>query len=792
MDLQQTFESVQSGPDGLAEGEARERLARHGANEIGQKKKNPLLAFLRRYWGPMPWLLELAMALSLVLGHDVEGGMIFVLLTINAVIGQIHSRNSQRAVELLKNRLAVRAKLLRDGTWKVHEAREIVPGDVMAVRIGDVVPADARILDGELSVDQSALTGESLPVDRAAGGILYSGSSVKRGEARCMVVNTGAETFFGRTAELVKVARPRSHQEKVMMDAVRTMMYLGIAATAVVAAYAAALHVGVLVIMTFAVIFLMGAVPVALPVILTIVQAVGALELSRKGALVTRLDSIEDAASIDSLCLDKTGTITANRLQVTGVVPLGSHSPDEVLRLAGLASREDTMDVIDLAVLERTRSLAWGVNGSRVLSFTPFDPSTKRTEAVVENEDGRFRIVKGAPQIVMGLCADGSPGLAAAAKQAVEELSGKGYRAIAVARSGADLSTLRLAGLVSLSDPPRPDSAGMIQQVKALGIKPYMLTGDNESIAKEVAKEVGIGPRIRRMKELEGMEEKDRLHALRESDGLAEIYPEDKYRIVRLLQAGGHMVGMTGDGVNDAPALKQAEMGIAVSNATDVAKASAGIVLTEPGVMVILDAITISRRTYQRMLTWVINKITKVMGFVGLLTAGFLWLHAIPISLLGMALLVFANDFATMALSADNVTGTTNPNAWKVRTIVLACLGPSILFVAQGIGAIFIARNLFHAGWDTLQTTVLLNLIFASQFRVLSVRDRRHFWSSMPGRGLMLSAAATVLVFGLLAVFGILVAPLGVTRVAIVLGYSAVTTLAIDFPKYWSFRRFAL
>ncbi|HTP59957.1 MAG TPA: HAD-IC family P-type ATPase, partial [Spirochaetia bacterium] len=401
MTVAAAFEAVTSGPEGLSEREAKERLSRYGHNEIEEKRKRPVLDFLKRFWGPMPWLLELAMVLAIILGHDVEGGMILVLLTVNAIIGHVHSRNSQRAVEMLKSRLAVRAKLLRDGAWSLHQAREIVPGDIVAVRIGDVVPADAKILEGEVSVDQSALTGESLPVDRGLAGILYSGSSIKRGQARCVVMSTGAGTYFGKTAELVRIAKPKSHQEEVMLQVVRSMMYLGIAATIVVAAYAAALHISFLVIMTFAVIFLMGAVPVALPAVLTIVQAVGAVELSRKGALVTRLDSIEDAASIDSLCLDKTGTITQNTLRVTEIVPLGAFSADEVLRLASLASRGDALDVLDLAVLERAASLP--KDGYRPVSFTPFDPSTKRTEATVDTAGGRLRIVKGAPQIVMAL-----------------------------------------------------------------------------------------------------------------------------------------------------------------------------------------------------------------------------------------------------------------------------------------------------------------------------------------------------------------------------------------------------
>jgi H+-transporting ATPase len=793
--LEEALKFLETSADGLTGSEVRKRLEAFGDNEIAEKKKNSLLEFLLRYWGPMPWLLELAMGLSFLLKHYLEGIIIFVLLTVNAVIGHMHSRGSQKAVELLKKKLAIKAKVLRDGKWVAKEARGLVPGDIIVVGLGDIVPADAKIASGELSVDASALTGESLPVEVHQSDIIYSSAVVRRGEAKCVVVNTGTNTYFGKTAELVKIAKPKSHQEEVMLAMVKYMMYFGISALILVLAYGLFMHLQehLVTVLTLAVIFLMGAVPVALPAVLTIVQAVGAMELAGKGVLVTRLDSIEDAASINVLCLDKTGTITQNRLSVAESIPLNGYKNEDVIALAASVSREEGMDVIDLAVIEYAKNAGVGFHGYKQVSYTPFNPSLKRTEAVLEAGGKPIKAVKGAAQVVMSLCRGIDTETEEKAQGTIREFSRKGYRTIAVARSeGDDPDNLRLAGLLSLADPPRPDSKQMIAQARQLGIKPMMLTGDNMAIAEEIARQVDIGGAIIRMKDIEGMSEEEQVRIVEESSGFAEIYPEDKYRVVKLLQSRGHMVGMTGDGVNDAPALKQAEMGIAVSNATDVAKASASVVLTEPGISVIIDAVTISRKTYQRMLTWVLNKVTKVIEFVGLITLSFFWLHDIVLSLLGMSLLVFANDFVTMSLATDHVKHTSNPNTWNVKNITLASLIPGMLLVVEGMLVILMGRNYFHLEWEKLRTLVMLNLIFNSQFRVLIVRERRHFWSSFPGRELFILSAATILGFALLGVYGIFVPPLAPYQVLAVLGFSVLFTLGIDFPKYYLFKRFGL
>lgn len=791
--VEETLRVLDTSTDGLTESEATSRAQVFGFNEVVEKKSSSVLDFLSRYWGPMPWLLELAIVLSYILKHYLEAIIIFVLLTINAIISFMHARGSQRALETLKKRLAIKAKVLRDGKWLVEDAREIVPGDIITIGLGDIVPADAKILSGELSVDQSALTGESLSVDLGQAAVIYSSSIVKRGEARCVVVNTGPNTYFGKTAELVKIARPKSHQEQIMVTIVRYMMYLGIGALILVSIDALLMKTSIVSIATFAVIFLMGAVPVALPAVLTIVQAVGAMELVKKGVLVTRLDSIEDAASIDVLCLDKTGTLTMNQLAIKDIIPFSGYEKDDVIKLAALTAKPESKDTIDFAISEYAKTAGLDLHSYRQISVKPFEPATKRSEGIIEVDNHRFRAIKGAPQIVLSLSRKIDEVTLKAANKTVEELSQKGYRTLGVSKSEVDdMDNLQLVGLLALADPPRSDAKSMISEVKSLGIKPIMVTGDNVAIAREITHELNMGSKVIRMSGLKGLSESEQTRLIEECNGLAEVYPEDKYQIVKLLQSRGHMVGMTGDGVNDSPALKQAEIGIAVSGSTDVAKASASIVLTEPGIRIIIDTLKTSRQIYQRMLTWVINKVTKTLQFVGLLTLGFFWLNDLVISLLGMALLVFANDFVTMSLSTDNVKYASNPNKWNVKNVTLASVAIGIFFIIEGWLAILIGKNYFHLATEPLLSFVLLMLIFTSQFRVYIVRERRHFWDSLPGGALLVSTAAAIVIFAILGISGTVIAKLSPYQVLFLLGFSALLTLGIDLPKYYAFRKLGL
>jgi H+-transporting ATPase len=793
---EETFRLLGSTANGLSEFEANGRLRASGFNEVVEKKENSVLAFLKRYWGPMSWLLETAIVLSYLLGHYLEAVVIFALLTLNVVVEFRHTQSSKKALELLEKKLAIKAKVLRDGKWVIKEVREVVPGDVFLVGLGDIVPADAKIIDGEPSVDQSALTGESIPVDIHPSDIIYSGSIIKRGDAKAIAVNTGVNTYFGRTTELVKIARPKSHQEELMLLIVKYMMCLGIAALSLTTAYGMIFHIhgDILSIATFATIFLMGAVPVALPAVLSIVQAVGAMELVKEGALVTKLDSIEDAASIDILYLDKTGTVTQNKLAVVDVIPFPGFKREDVALLGAMASKEEGKDMIDQSVIEYARELGADCSSYKQVSFTPFDPSIKRAEAIIDEDGKRFKVIKGAPQVITSLCNGPSGEILEEVNRRVEGLSMKGYRTLGVARSrDGDLNDLELAGILAIADPARPDSRELIEQTKDLGIRPVMLTGDNIAIAKEVAQQTGFGTNLLRMSDLQGLGEDEQLRRIEGIDGIAEIYPEDKYRVVKVAQSRGHIVGMTGDGINDAPALKQAEMGIAVANATDVAKASSSVVLTEQGLRVIVNTIKVSRKTYERMLTWVINKITKTMEFTILLTVGFFWTHEIVLTLMGMALLIFSNDFATMSISTDNVESAISPRKWSIKSIIVSSFVVGILLVIEGCVVIFTSLYYFNLNLTQLQAMVMLNLIFNSQFRVLIVRERRHFWSSRPGREVILAIIAVLTAFLLLGIFGLgLFPPLATYQILWVLGYSALFTLIIDIPKYYSFRKFGL
>lgn len=785
---EETIKFLETSENGLTTDEANRRIKEFGYNEISEVKKNALLKFLKRYWGPMPWLLEFSIVLNIILKHYTESIIIFTLLTLNAIIGYVQSRNSQKAVEMLKKKLEIKAKVLRNGKWVLEEAKYLVPGDIINIKLGDLVPADVNILSGEISVDESALTGESLPKDLHESDIIYSSSIVKRGEAKCVVINTGANTYFGKTVELVKIAKPKSKQEELMFSIVKYMMYLGIAASIIVSVYAVYLHKDVLFILSFIVVFLIGAIPVALPAVLTIVQAVGAMELSKKGILVTKLDSIEDAASIDIFCFDKTGTITQNKLSVVDSIALGKYKNEDVVKMAALASKEEGMDAIDLSIINYSKTIKTDLDGYEQISYTPFNPASKRTEATVKINGASFNIIKGAAQTIIGLCEEMDKSTLEKINRAIDEFSAKGSRTIAVAVSN-DRSQYELTGLLAIADPPRQDSKSMIAEIKRLGIRTIMLTGDSLAIAKEIAGRVGIGSRIMRAGDLEGLNNSEQLKAIEESDGFAEVYPEDKYKIVKLLQENGHMVGMTGDGVNDSPALKQAELGTAVSEATDVAKASASIILTKPGLSEIIDAIKVSRKTYQRMLTWVINKIIKVVEVVVLFTIGFFWLHDIVISLLGMSLLVFANDFVTMSIATDNVKSTEDPNSWNIKKISTASLILGILFAAEDLFLICIGLKYFNLGFDKIRTLVMLSLVFNTQFRILIVRERQHFWSSVPNRNLLIVNIATIIGFVLLGVFGTFLSSLTVSQVFAILGIAVIFMFGVDFVKYYLFRK---
>ncbi|MGC9174693.1 MAG: plasma-membrane proton-efflux P-type ATPase [Thermoprotei archaeon] len=767
---------------GLSSEEAAKRLKQYGYNEIEEKKENPVIRFARKFWGLTPWMLEVTIVLTYVLHKFLDMYIITALLLLNSIISYVQEYKAGNAVEMLKKKLTVNARVLRDGKWQVVPARELVPGDIVRVRLGDFIPADMKIIEGDVSVDQSALTGESLPVEASKNSLLYSGSIIRRGEATAVVVATADKTYFGKTTQLVQVAKPKLHIQEVIMKIVDYLIVMDAIFIAILLAGSLISHYNVLQVLPLALILLVAAIPVALPAMFTIAMALGALQLAKAGVLITRLNAVEDASSMDVVCMDKTGTITENKLTVAGVSPLPSYGKEEVIAYATLASHEATQDPIDIAVINYAKESKIDLSSFKQVSFHPFDPLTKRTEAVVEKDGKQFVVMKGAPQILASLSKMDGEQLHAF-EEYVNEASQRGYRVIAVGEGPLEAlkgkGKIGVAGLLALYDRPRKDSPALISELKNLGVKPKMLTGDSLPIAKEVAKEVGIGENIIRMSEIENKDTKEKAKIVDEADGFAEIYPEDKYTIVKGLQAAGHTVGMTGDGVNDAPALKQAEVGIAVNNATDVAKGAASAVLTQEGIANIVDMVKIGRQIYQRMITYTMNKIIKAFQIIVFISLAFLIFRQFATTAFDVVLLLFANDFVTMSIATDSVRYSRTPEKWNVGNLVGAAAIIAVAVVAELMGGMYIAHYM-RMPLPELQTFVFDLLVFSGQFTVYVVRERRWFWKSRPSKWLLLSSVADIIAISLISVYGILIPPVTVKALAVALIYSMLTTLFLN------------
>jgi H+-transporting ATPase len=744
---------------GLTRAEVDTRQKEHGYNEVAEQESHPLRSFLAKFWGVSAWMLEMIMVLSAVLGKYSDLAVVSALLVVNAVLGFMQERRAAGVVETLRRKLQVSARVLREARWQVVPARELVPGDIIRMRSGDIIPADVRLLSGTMSVDQSALTGESRDVDKAPSGILSSGSVVRRGEGNGVVMLTGVQTYFGRTTELVQLARPKLHIEAVVSRVVRWLFVIVVALLGVVTVLSLIRHVPLLEMIPLMLVLLMSAVPVALPVMFTVSMAVGAKELARRGVLVTRLSAVEDAATMDVLCVDKTGTITMNQLAVTGAIPLGQATESDVLFAASLASQESNQDPIDLAFLAAAKEHHVFDNAAAVtpISFAPFDATSRRTEAVVEQNGQRLRVMKGAVRTVAAAC-----GLQSAEIEALEARVGesalKGYRTLAVAR-GPETGIPALLGLVMLYDPPRPDAGQLIDTLRGLGVAVKMLTGDALAIAREIAQGVGL-PNIRRVADLKTASAQagnEAVDLLAGADGFAEVYPEDKYIVVQHLQATGHVTGMTGDGVNDAPALRQAEVGIAVSTATDVAKGAASVVLTEPGLTNIVALVEQGRTIYQRILTWIINKISRTILKAAFVAIAFVVTGKFVVSAFAMLLLVFMTDFAKIALATDRVRPSNKPETWNIGGFIAVSVVLGIAMVAEALLLLWIGWSHFGlaANDNALYTFSFLTLFYFAVFSIVSARERRRFWATMPGKTLVAALVADALIGTVLTLVGI-------------------------------------
>jgi H+-transporting ATPase len=779
-------------PDGLSQAEAQRRLDQYGYNELPEKKVNPVLKFLSYFWGPIPGMIIVAAILSGVLRHWPDLGVILALLVMNAVVGFREEHQAGNAIAALKEKLAVQANVRRDGKWSTIPARELVLGDIIRLRIGNIIPADAKLLDGDpVLVDQSALTGESLPVEHKPGDAVYSGSILKQGEIDAVVYATGKGTYYGKTAELVESAETRSHLQRAVLKIADYLLIIAAALAILIVGVAFHRHDPILVVLQFALVLTIAAVPVAMPAVLSVTMALGAKILALKQAIVTKLSSIEEVAGIDVLCSDKTGTLTQSKLTPGDSFTIGDITAEQVILNAALASRAEDQDPIDLAVLSGVKDQQQ-LKSYQIIHFQPFDPVHKRTEAAVKGLDGRdFKVTKGAPQVILGLDPHVTK-IQSQVDKAVNEFAARGFRSLGVARTN-EQGQWQFQGIIPLYDPLREDSKATIETAKEMGLKVKMVTGDQVAIAKEIAHQLDLGTDIMDANifgEAKHHETGRMADTIEQADGFAQVFPEHKYHIVDVLQQRGHIVGMTGDGVNDAPALKKADAGIAVAGATDAARAASSIVLLTPGLSVIIDAIKESRKIFQRMTNYAIYRISETVALLGFLTLAILLFKMYPVTAIMIVLLAILNDGAILSIAYDNVRHRNEPQTWDMHRVLGVATVLGVFAMVRSFGILYIGDTVFHLSNDTLRTLVYLNLSVGGHLTLFAARTHGPFWSIRPAPILLIAVLGTQLAATLIAVHGLLMAPLGWTYAGIVWGYCLVLFLIQDRVKLLGYRIF--
>ncbi len=788
--VSELWQQLGSSPTGLSAEEVQRRLTQYGYNELAEEEVNPLLKFLSYLWGPIAWMIEIAAILSVLVHHWADFWIILTLLVVNAIVGFWEEYQAGNAIAALKKRLALRAKVKRDGAWRTIAARELVPGDVVRLRIGDIVPADAKLLPGDpIEVDQSALTGESLPVSRKPEDTVYSGSIVRQGEIEGVVYATGKNTYFGKTAQLVQEAHTVSHFQKAVLKIGDFLIVVAVALVVLILTVALFRGDPMVETLQFALVLTVAAVPVALPTVLSVTMAVGARILSRHQAIVSRLASIEELANMDVLCSDKTGTLTQNKLTLGEPFLVDGTSRDEAILAAALASRAEDEDPIDMAVIGGLKNPELR-NACEVLHFQPFDPVHKRTEAKVKFHDGcTFSVTKGAPQVILALAANVDQ-VRASVDQAVNEFAARGDRALGVAQTNSQGQWQFLA-ILPLYDPPREDSKATLDTAKQMGIRVKMVTGDQVAIGKEIAKQVGLGPNIldaslfQETKHHEGGQLAD---AIETADGFAQVYPEHKYHIVEVLQNRGHVVGMTGDGVNDAPALKKADAGIAVSGATDAARSAADMVLLSPGLSVIIRAIQESRKIFQRMQSYAIYRIAETIRVLLFMTLSILVFNFYPVTAVMIVLLALLNDGAILSIAYDRVRYSNQPEVWNMRIVLAIASILGVAGVFASFGLFYLGERVFKLSPEVIQSLMYLKLSVAGHLTIFVTRTRGPFWSIRPAAILFWAVLGTQIVATLIAVYGLFMAPLGWYWASLVWVYALAWFLVNDRVKLAAYR----
>jgi H+-transporting ATPase len=781
--------------EGLSNSEAQDRLAQVGFNEITSKKQTKLQRFFKTFWGPIPWLIEIAALLSLVIRHWPDFIVIMALLIVNAVIEFVQSAKAADALDALKAAMALTARTKRDGEWKDIPARELVPGDIIQLANGDIIPADCLTIQGEyVSVDQAALTGESLPVTCVVGQEIFSSSIIKQGQMTCMITATGANTFFGRTAKLVSNAGNKSHFQKSVMNIGKFLIYFVLVLAICVIGKEALLHQDAGDIAELILVLVIASIPVAMPAVLSVTMALGAMTLAKKKAIVSRLEAIEEMASVDILCSDKTGTLTKNELTLHDPILYNGTTQEELNLAAALASHMDGKDAIDTTIVGSVTPEL--LSQYKQHKFYPFDPVGKKTEGYIENEQGQmFYVAKGAPHVIVEL-SDETPEVKREALAAIDELARRGLRGLGVARGDGERH-YRLLGLLSLYDPPRDDSKEVIANANQYGIEVKMVTGDDIAIGKEISKELGLGTNMEVAKNLfEGIEDVNNLpddiqQDILKADGYARVFPEHKYAIVKTYQDNGYVVAMTGDGVNDAPALKQADVGIAVSGATDAARGAADLILVEPGLSVIIDAVEESRRIFARMISYISYRVAmtiNIMLFVALCVLfdqGHSSLHAaVPLTAIMIIILALLNDVPIMTIAYDNSETATHPVKWQLKRVLTIATVMGVASVVESLIQLYIFRS-HSSNIAEVQTGIFYQLIVAGPFLLFVARHKGWFFTpTYPSKQLLTAIIATQIIGFLICKFGLFVAPISLSWIVWVWIYAIAWAFIINIVKF--------
>ena len=793
------FEILSTSNQGLSSEESRRRLVLFGPNALEEKRVSPLRKFLGYFWGPIPWMIEVAAILSAVVRDWADFAIIVALLIFNAVVGFWQEYQSGNAVEALKKKLALKSRTLRDGNWQEINAKDLVPGDIIRFRLGDIIPADAKLIKGDyLSVDQSALTGESLPVSKQTGDIAFSGSVAKQGEMIGLVTATGNNTYLGKTAKLIAGAKSVSHFQKAVLQIGDYLIFLSLGLVAVLILVQLFRGTPLLELVQFALILMVASIPVAMPAVLSVTMAVGALALSKLKAIVSRLESIEEMAGMDILCSDKTGTLTQNKLTLGDPVTFEVKDAQELILAAALASEIEDQDAIDLAVIGALQDQRV-LKSYEQLKFVPFDPVSKRTEGTVKDAQGKiFTVTKGAPQVIIGMSQVDDAGKIKA-EQVINDFAAKGYRTLGIAQA-EEGEPWHFLGILPLYDPPREDSAETIAQAQAHGIQVKMVTGDNLAIGREIAGQLGLGKNIYAAGKLlktgnkEGQMATDTGEQVEEADGFAQVFSEHKYGIVKALQARGHIVGMTGDGVNDAPALKQADVGVAVSGATDAARAAADLVLTAPGLSVIINAVEEARRIFMRMNSYAIYRITETIRIMFFVVLAMIVFNFYPITAIMIILLAFLNDVPIMTIAYDNTWLDPEPVRWNMHRVIIVSTVMGLTGVAGSFLMLYLAVDWLHLTIPQVQTYIFLKMAVAGHLTLFVSRSKGFFLKKpYPAPILIWSGIGTKLLATILAAYGFgLITPIRWAEVALVWGYSISWAFLTDWAKVSVYRHFNL